>query len=66
MEFIQQVLRYLAVVAAFLLVVGLYKPWVVLWWEDKQNRKKVIRLYGGVTGFALLSWWVLNIIDKQQ
>lgn len=29
-----------------LLIIGMYKPWVVLWWEDIQNRKKVIKVYG--------------------
>jgi hypothetical protein len=29
-----------------LLVVGLYRPWWVLWWMARQNRKKVLQLYG--------------------
>jgi len=39
----------------FLLIVGLYKPWYMLWWEDVQNRKRVIYLYGSITlGLFLL------------
>ena len=30
--------------AVFLL--GLYKPWLSLWWLDRQNRKMVIKYYG--------------------
>jgi hypothetical protein len=43
-----------------LLLVGLYKPWVVLWWEDLQNRKKVIVLYGSV---AVVLWVVQWFIE---
>jgi len=30
------------------LVLGLIKPWMMLWWEDVQNRRKVIKIYGSV------------------
>ena len=30
------------------LVLGLIKPWMMLWWEDVQNRRKVIKIYGTV------------------
>lgn len=35
------------------MVAGLFKPWLLLWWEDVQNRRKVIRVYGSV---ALISY----------
>ena len=28
------------------LVLGLIRPWMMLWWEDVQNRRKVIKIYG--------------------
>jgi hypothetical protein len=28
------------------LLLGLIKPWMMLWWEDVQNRRKVIKIYG--------------------
>ncbi|MBX2968968.1 MAG: hypothetical protein KF803_06335 [Cyclobacteriaceae bacterium] len=37
------------------MVAGLFKPWLLLWWEDVQNRRKVIKVYGSV---ALLSYVV--------
>lgn len=37
------------------LLFGLFKPWVMLWWEDRQNRKKVIKVYG----FAAIFFFVL-------
>jgi hypothetical protein len=35
------------------MVAGLFKPWLLLWWEDVQNRRKVIKVYGSV---ALISY----------
>jgi len=52
-EFIRLFFVFLCITLAFALLLGLYKPWWVLWWEDVQNRKKVILVYGiGI----LLSW----------
>jgi hypothetical protein len=28
------------------MVIGLFKPWMMLWWEDVQNRRKIIKVYG--------------------
>lgn len=39
-------LKILSIFSFLLLLTGLYKPWVVLWWEDKQYRMKVIKIYG--------------------
>lgn len=41
------------------MVAGLFKPWLLLWWEDVQNRRKVIKLYGSV---AVLSYVVYLIL----
>jgi len=38
-----------------LLMIGLYRPWIVLWWLDHQNRLKVIRYYGAAALIALLA-----------
>lgn len=29
-----------------ILIIGIYKPWVALWWMEKQNRKLVLVYYG--------------------
>jgi hypothetical protein len=39
----------------FLTLIGLYKPWVVFWWADFSNRKKVLKIYGT----ALVVCWAL-------
>jgi hypothetical protein len=48
MEFIHRLLFYVSVTALIFLLLGLYKPWVMLWWEDVQNRRKVLWLYGSI------------------
>ena len=45
-----ELLYYLALIITILdlvlLFTGLYKPWIVLWWMPRQNRKTVLRIYG--------------------
>lgn len=61
MDYLQQILRFISITAAIFLVLGLYRPWVMLWWEDVQNRRKVIRLYGTVAGVAYLASFILKL-----
>jgi hypothetical protein len=42
--------------------VGLYKPWIMLWWEDTQNRKKVLYVYGTVGLVALAVYLLLALV----
>ena len=58
MEFLKLLLQFTAITSILLLVLGLYKPWVVLWWEDIQNRKKVVMLYGSVA----IILWILHLL----
>ncbi len=62
MEFFQRLFLYLTWTAAACMLIGLFKPWMMLWWEDTQNRKKVIKLYGmaALTSFAL--YWLFVLI----
>lgn len=55
MDFVQRLFLYLMLTAIFCLVIGLYRPWMMLWWEDVQNRRKVIKVYGGV---AIVSYGI--------
>ncbi|ELR72954.1 hypothetical protein C900_00915 [Fulvivirga imtechensis AK7] len=45
-----------------LMIIGLYKPWVMLWWEDTQNRKKVIKVYGTAGMLFLALYYVLTYL----
>ncbi len=56
-------LLLLSALSCFLgLVVGLIKPWIMLWWEDTQNRKKVIKLYGTLGLLFLVAYYLLGLI----
>jgi hypothetical protein len=47
--------------ACFLfMVIGLFKPWIMLWWEDVQNRKKIIQVYGSLAVLFLAVYWLLK------
>lgn len=61
MEFIQQLFLYLGFTALIFLVIGLFKPWIMLWWEDIQNRKKVIKVYGLVAMFSFAVYFGIKI-----
>ena len=50
-----------ATTGAIFLMVGLYKPWVTLWWREKQNRRQVINLYGAIALVSLLLYTSLRI-----
>jgi len=61
MEFIQRLLLYLSLTACICVCIGLFKPWMMLWWEDTQNRKKVLKLYGTA---ALITFTLYFIIQR--
>jgi len=47
MEAINLIASILLAFFGFSLLIGLfYRPWVVLWWMEKQNRIRVILYYG--------------------
>ena len=48
-----------SVVALFFVLVGMWKPWVVLWWEAQQNRRKVLKLYGSIALISYLAHWLI-------
>lgn len=52
----------LSISSALFLVIGLFKPWVMLWWEDVQNRKKIILVYGSISLFFLLAYFVMGAV----
>jgi hypothetical protein len=60
MYYVRLLILMLGVAALLFLVAGLFKPWMMLWWEDTQNRKKVIQLYGSLSVFFLLVYWILK------
>lgn len=57
MEFITYYLQILFWVFLIITILGMVKPWWVLWFLDFKNRLTVLRIYGSITlllGFAVL------------
>lgn len=44
-----------------LMVAGLYKPWLMLWWRATQTRLDVIKLYGGGAAISYFVYWLLKL-----
>ncbi|MFM8913771.1 MAG: hypothetical protein ACKOE6_12780 [Flammeovirgaceae bacterium] len=53
---------FIGYAASFFLVLGLFKPWIMLWWEDVQNRMKVIKVYGSIAMMFYFLYWLLGVI----
>jgi hypothetical protein len=64
MDFINRFFLYITITSIFCLVIGLMKPWIMLWWEDLQNRRKVIRLYGSIALISYVLYWGFKIYNK--
>lgn len=60
MYYFRLMILLLSITSFLFMVLGLIKPWMMLWWEDVQNRKKVIKLYGTSGLFFLIVYWILN------
>ncbi len=62
MYYVQLLVLLLSLTSFLFMVLGLIKPWMMLWWEDVQNRKKVIKLYGTSGLFFLIVYVILQYI----
>ncbi len=60
MDYVRLLILYLGMASSLFLLLGLYKPWMMLWWEDTQNRKKVIRVYGTLAVIFFITHYVLR------
>jgi len=60
MYYVRLLILYLGLAGTLFLFIGLYQPWAVLWWEDIQNRKKVIQVYGTLTLIFFIAYYVLQ------
>jgi hypothetical protein len=60
MYYVRLLILLLSITSFLFMVLGLVKPWIMLWWEDVQNRRKVIKLYGTSGLFFLIVYWILQ------
>jgi hypothetical protein len=63
MDIARQLLLICFLVFSGVLVLGLVVPWIAVWWEDTQNRRQVIRIYGTGGLLALLMYMALGIVE---
>jgi hypothetical protein len=62
MYYVRLTCMYASLLCLFLLVIGLIKPWVVLWWEDVQNRRMAIRVYGSLALVFYLGYVLMGLL----
>jgi len=63
MEWIESFLLFMGTMGLTFVLIGLYKPWIMLWWREKQNRRQIINLYGII---ALLCFLIYTTIRFAQ
>jgi hypothetical protein len=61
MKWLETFLLVVGIIGTIFLVAGLYKPWIMLWWEAKQNRRKVLTLYGSIVLVSFLIYSTLRL-----
>jgi hypothetical protein len=62
MPFVRTLFLYMSITFAIFLLIGLVKPWIMLWWEDVQNRRKVLKLYGVIAIVSYGIHWILGML----
>jgi hypothetical protein len=58
---LMQSMLILSIVLVCLMLAGLSKPWLLLWWRDTQTRLDVIKLYGGSAAVSYFVYWMLKL-----
>jgi uncharacterized membrane protein YjgN (DUF898 family) len=61
MQYVELLILFLTLTCVLFLIIGLIKPWAMLWWEDTQNRSKVIRIYGSLSIISGLVYYAIKI-----
>jgi hypothetical protein len=61
MEMVQLFFLLLTTACMLFLVIGLFRPWAMLWWEDVQNRRKVIKVYGLAATLCYAAYWTVRL-----
>lgn len=60
MDNVKLLVLFLTATCVLFLIIGLFKPWAMLWWEDTQNRSKVIKSYGSLAVFFAIMYQALK------
>lgn len=62
MLYVRLLFYYLTLLSLAFILIGLWRPWVMLWWEDLSNRRKVIKVYGTIAVIFYAIYWGLHFI----
>ncbi|MDX1627832.1 MAG: hypothetical protein R3345_03980 [Fulvivirga sp.] len=62
MQFYADICLAVVLICLIFIAVGLYRPWVMLWWEDTQNRRKVLKIYGGAALIFFVAYLLLTYL----
>ena len=60
MVHVKTLILFLTITSILFLIIGLIKPWAMLWWEDVQNRSKVVKVYGSLSIAFGVTYWALK------
>lgn len=61
MNLIRNLALSVVVITGILIIYGFFKPWVVLWWEPVQTRRRIIKLYGTVFVLTLVVYILISV-----
>ena len=56
------ILLIAGIVSSLLLITGLFKPYALLWWQEVQTRRMVIRLYGRIAIVCFTAYLLFKIL----
>jgi len=54
MPLIMDVVTFFIYVSTLIIIIGLIRPWYVLWFMDRKNRWLVLKIYGMTLGILIL------------
>ena len=54
MPLVPDILSFLIYFFILILIIGLARPWYVLWFVDRKNRWEVLKTYGLLLGILIL------------
>ncbi len=61
MAYVRLLFYYLTLLSLLFLVIGLWRPWAMLWWEDVSNRRKIFKVYGTIAIVFYATYWILKL-----
>ncbi|MDH5604764.1 MAG: hypothetical protein OEY51_12530 [Cyclobacteriaceae bacterium] len=62
MDYLRSMSLSLCLISSLFLVIGFYRPWAMLWWEDTQNRLKILKVYGTSALIFFVTYLILEYI----